>query len=43
MPVVIAAGAGVSLVVNPAPPFASGIAMPEAGFINLPDDVAVIT
>ena len=36
------AGAGVSFAVNPLPPFASAIQNPLAGFINLPEEVAVI-
>lgn len=45
VPAAIVAGAGVSLAVNPAlvVSLASVIQTPIAGFINLPDEVAVIT
>ena len=43
VPAVMVAGVGVSVLVNPVPPLASFIANPEAGLINRPDDVAVMT
>lgn len=37
------AGAGVSLAVRPVPPFASGMITPDAGFLNCPEEVEVMT